>query len=912
MIMLLIKQFILSRAVYCIAVPLIALQAIYMLTSDFDFYPVWDSATFAQFFSIFYSNFFYYNDLTRWAQTISNGVPTAIAFESLLSPFQMFFLLFGKIANTKNSLLLFKLTMLFEQIVFIFSSILLAEKIFRHIPTQIFVISSLIAGTYWATQIHLSFRIFYLLPLMIYYFIKFRESKKFTDLLIAMFACFFMQIGNAQYCLPIFIVYFTTFFICFALGNTKLSAFIPKKYDLFLLLTLLATFAIYFYLNWQSASNVVIGVRPPGKSHDIPYDLFVTYGGFTGLERLTSYFFSSPPSRDIICYAGVLPCLFFIYYIFNITGKTSLPFLILFFTFTLMALANITAIPSFLFSIIPFMKIFRHIAYMLPVAKVLLLFIAGFGFDRFIESDTRQQRILIAIGCGLTVAMALFALRETPTEAVDQLFKKFDYFNFLTVFFVGLIAIWGFGVQRSSFLVVANIVLMTSYSSILYTSYISKYPHYETTDYSGNINYKDIANKQFQLHRTQAPLFKITPDQIDEHIPLFKTFYSYLDPNYELRYFFFNLDTCYPGTRSTIITAPFDLFLRIAFLNKLFFFQQSIYHNNAFDLRPLIEQDALFYRYARCNKTNTFIANTAFTATSLDDAIDLYHLSDINTTPIIFDKTAFSKIIKSYNSEFFFSRVGLDLDLPAISYTIPDTFSLEVVANDKINIQETLTTLLGQPINFPLNPDISKTNYIVVIKTNTDLVVYNNGILIFSAPSTAFTAPFRLNEDQKHLLGKYNGTIVKIKIQSKALDIQSIEKKNFFYEMLFAQNSAKPGGLRDEEMLTESSSEGPNRRRFTVNNPTDKPVYLVINDAYDEEWLAYLDNNPTTVLPCNIAFKAVEILPGKHDVLLIYGGQAMTFVYWYIFVLSNAFTVFLIIAFCRHRFQARSFMQPSR
>ncbi|HEY3857343.1 MAG TPA: YfhO family protein [Verrucomicrobiae bacterium] len=65
---------------------------------------------------------------------------------------------------------------------------------------------------------------------------------------------------------------------------------------------------------------------------------------------------------------------------------------------------------------------------------------------------------------------------------------------------------------------------------------------------------------------------------------------------------------------------------------------------------------------------------------------------------------------------------------------------------------------------------------------------------------------------------------------------------------------------------------GANRQKLEVDTPSD--TMLVLTEAYYHNWQAFLDGHPTPVLRANYAFKAVEIPPGRHEVILVYKDEA--------------------------------------
>jgi hypothetical protein len=54
--------------------------------------------------------------------------------------------------------------------------------------------------------------------------------------------------------------------------------------------------------------------------------------------------------------------------------------------------------------------------------------------------------------------------------------------------------------------------------------------------------------------------------------------------------------------------------------------------------------------------------------------------------------------------------------------------------------------------------------------------------------------------------------------------------------------------------------------RVVVDVDLSQPGYLVTTDSYDDGWRASVDGRPAALLRANVAFRAVELPPGRHRV----------------------------------------------
>lgn len=57
-----------------------------------------------------------------------------------------------------------------------------------------------------------------------------------------------------------------------------------------------------------------------------------------------------------------------------------------------------------------------------------------------------------------------------------------------------------------------------------------------------------------------------------------------------------------------------------------------------------------------------------------------------------------------------------------------------------------------------------------------------------------------------------------------------------------------------------------NKHKFLVHNFNDVALWLIYADANNPNWHAYIDGVPTEIYPANLAFKAIQVPPGNHEV----------------------------------------------
>jgi len=88
-----------------------------------------------------------------------------------------------------------------------------------------------------------------------------------------------------------------------------------------------------------------------------------------------------------------------------------------------------------------------------------------------------------------------------------------------------------------------------------------------------------------------------------------------------------------------------------------------------------------------------------------------------------------------------------------------------------------------------------------------------------------------------------------------------------------------------------------NRISLKVVAPEKEKNYLIYLDSYHPGWQATVDGEPAEILPANIAFKAVELSPGEHEVNFEFtGGSKWTRItVWTNFLITVLGAVFLVL-----------------
>lgn len=82
-----------------------------------------------------------------------------------------------------------------------------------------------------------------------------------------------------------------------------------------------------------------------------------------------------------------------------------------------------------------------------------------------------------------------------------------------------------------------------------------------------------------------------------------------------------------------------------------------------------------------------------------------------------------------------------------------------------------------------------------------------------------------------------------------------------------------------------------NRLQLFVDNPSSSTAWLIYADAFNLKWQASIDGQPQAIFPANLAFKAIPIKPGQHEVKFNFTGDLKGFMLFWVMMCGVACAV---------------------
>ena len=386
-------------------------------------------------FYFFYNDFFYHNTFPQWNPYYLHGITSYLFQIETLTPANYFLMMVGKLFHIQNVLLLYKLSVLLEQIMFVTGIFFLSRLLFSNRITSLFVSVCASGSIIWYSQIYFNFRLYYLTPFILFFLILFYIKKQPRYFWLACLWQLAQVIGNPPYfpCL-----YFFTFLLMNVLlaFNYKdaVRTFLDSKHwksPLWILFLVLTILYAWFMFSIKKDYGMDIWQRDP-VSGAVTLDSFQRHAGNPNLDELLhSLFFANPMTLkvgnwdDNSVYFGLLPILLLCYAIRYARSKLFNVMLIIaavLLTFTLGGVLS-----TFIYHV-PLMAYFRHVGLLCSLLKIFLILIAGYGFDTFCSSTNKKQLMGLMVMAVIILFLPDLFYPDHQKALQDNL-SKFNLFS---------------------------------------------------------------------------------------------------------------------------------------------------------------------------------------------------------------------------------------------------------------------------------------------------------------------------------------------------------------------------------------------------------------------------------------------------------------------------------------------------
>lgn len=337
-------------------------------------------------FSYFYNHAAQEYELPRWMAYGVFGIKAGPCQFSFLSAVSYLAILIGALFGIQNPLAVFTASILGEQLLFLLGVYLCSRRFFTDRLTVLLVGLGAACSTVWYWQLILNFRVFHLLPLAIYFLVRFSEDRRPEFFWLSGVTLLGSGLGCPPYVYPMLAL--TLFVVAVGLLPLSRETFRPlanRTWQNALgftgLLLLVASVGLTLH---QALEGVHVNAsdRDPATGA-VTLQTFLTYGGTSTPHLLASIagalpHFAPGMERELTHYVGLLPLAALPVALARCRNRI---FLSLSAAGGILLLLSLGGTFAALVYGLPGMGFFRHIGALSTLAKVLLLLASGFGIE---------------------------------------------------------------------------------------------------------------------------------------------------------------------------------------------------------------------------------------------------------------------------------------------------------------------------------------------------------------------------------------------------------------------------------------------------------------------------------------------------------------------------------------------------
>ena len=422
--------------------PRLRLEAIAcLLVAAAVFAPYWPSAVLPfhdslhkyQFFHFAYSHVREFGEIPLWVPYGSYGVAAALFQLAILTPASYLVGAVGVIVGAANTLLLFKLSVFIEVVLYGLGLLLLARSAYEHPLSRWLVVLGGLLSLSWLFQPYFNFLAFYLYPYVVLFLIAFLRAGDPGKLWLAACVLLASMMGTAPYFAPLHALVFTIMVIVAFLTGAR--APLERNWRRWLLrweagiaAALGATLLLMAGLSMEETVTLAAGRDP--ESNRVSLEAFLQYGRMTNATIAAGYLSGAATHGDNTYYIGLLPLVLVGLGLLRSRNPCFLAVAAAAAGLAWLSVGGYFATLAYYF---PGMWLFRHIGLMFGLTSLLLLIASGWVLDELFarnggieRAGPLPRRRLAALGVlGLIALDVALSWREYDGELYPVLHTAF-------------------------------------------------------------------------------------------------------------------------------------------------------------------------------------------------------------------------------------------------------------------------------------------------------------------------------------------------------------------------------------------------------------------------------------------------------------------------------------------------------
>lgn len=372
-------------------------------------------------FHFFYSNLLHLGHLPLWVPQAIYGMPSLYFQMQGLTPGNYLALFGGYLLGINDVLCLFKAALFLDFLVFFVGLYALARQVCRQRASVILICFVAIVAPVYYSQIFMTFRMYYILPYVLYLLLAFVRKCQAHYLWLAGVCVICSLFGNIGYFSSVYFLTLTLFMapLLYARPQALRSLLTFDLKALAALLLFAAVTGIYFTA-WHGAAQG-FHFSSPGRdprTGQVALDVFLHYARIEPELAATIYTLGWPLMLEANLYIGILPWLLLAWGAGH--ARTDLFLALVLPAIVLFALAASEGSATLIYCF-PLMCYYRHRCYVYSIFNLLLLLCAGLALDDILTKPLQRTwrfvslALLAVMGAGLMLALR----RQYPETDVN-------------------------------------------------------------------------------------------------------------------------------------------------------------------------------------------------------------------------------------------------------------------------------------------------------------------------------------------------------------------------------------------------------------------------------------------------------------------------------------------------------------
>jgi hypothetical protein len=398
------------------------LTATYLILFRHQWIPIHDELNFVFSTHFLYSHFNFDDLFPLWLPFVTWGKANYFNLVNHIKPSTYFLLPLKFAFPDLNAVTLHYAAILINELILFVGTLALARKVFPVKLIALLVSGVLVGSNVWFSEDTFSFQIFYSLPIAMYLIWQGCTKQTPWRILLAFCLLVVLVVGGAVYILFPQVLFCAVFLVaCLWYFKVPIRALALKDIGLSaLFLMVLVSLLLLPYLLIKADSFVAY--TGPGRTAGVSlaYHTYLNYGLDPALQTLRGIATGIAPHRDVSVFTGIVVLPAALVAVMFFPSAAMAPFLLCAAFVLLMYLGGYSLIAPLTFDLSG--GIFRHLAYVITILKVPLVFLAGFGLSGLLEQIRTNPRRAIYPLAVLFAGLALVLLLSVYPTGLSRRF----------------------------------------------------------------------------------------------------------------------------------------------------------------------------------------------------------------------------------------------------------------------------------------------------------------------------------------------------------------------------------------------------------------------------------------------------------------------------------------------------------